>query len=183
MSIKQCRPDQIPLHGALIGIGLTNAVGVGCFGRLLPVKTPGLLVKSIANAWADRVQVTGQWYCTRRSGGSEFASNYSLSFVMLGSIYQWRRSGVAKGQSGNSHCACRGVTTTRQQDDQRCDKWAIKVTSLSLPVFVRAFVRVPEKQRARMSASPCFVWCRHQESNPGPTDYKSDSFTPTVQIA
>ena len=38
---------------------------------------------------------------------------------------------------------------------------------------VRLFVRLAEKQRACIAASPCFKWCRHQESNPGPTDYKS----------
>ena len=31
----------------------------------------------------------------------------------------------------------------------------------------------PQKQQSpRIAAGLCFVWCRHQESNPGPTDYK-----------
>ena len=33
----------------------------------------------------------------------------------------------------------------------------------------------PETKKAhrKVSLSRCSVWCRHQESNPGPTDYKS----------
>ena len=37
---------------------------------------------------------------------------------------------------------------------------------------VACLLRAGQKQRACIAASPCFVWCRHQESNPGPTDYK-----------
>ena len=39
--------------------------------------------------------------------------------------------------------------------------------------WCEGLLRIAEKQKARISASLCFVWCRHQESNPGPTDYKS----------
>jgi hypothetical protein len=41
------------------------------------------------------------------------------------------------------------------------------------PCSVACLLRAGQKQRACIAASPCFVWCRHQESNPGPTDYKS----------
>jgi hypothetical protein len=30
-----------------------------------------------------------------------------------------------------------------------------------------------KKAHLAVSLSRCFIWCRHQESNPGPTDYKS----------
>ena len=38
---------------------------------------------------------------------------------------------------------------------------------------VRIFVRTDTKKDLRSLASLCFLWCRHQESNSGPTDYKS----------
>ena len=30
-----------------------------------------------------------------------------------------------------------------------------------------------KKAHRKVSLSRCSIWCRHQESNPGPTDYKS----------
>ncbi|RMV30559.1 hypothetical protein ALP12_200496 [Pseudomonas savastanoi pv. phaseolicola] len=42
--------------------------------------------------------------------------------------------------------------------------------------LLRGLLRLGEKTRACIAASPSFIWCRHQESNPGPTDYKEGAF-------
>ena len=39
--------------------------------------------------------------------------------------------------------------------------------------IVRLFVRLRRKKRPASLQAFDFKWCRHQESNPGPTDYKS----------
>ena len=39
--------------------------------------------------------------------------------------------------------------------------------------ILRRILRLAEKTKACIAASLGSIWCRHQESNPGPTDYKS----------